>query len=100
MCTLFHDDDAGYRQWISTHPDGFVLNSMNRPGRNVIVTIHSAACYTIPSAWPAAARGRRPSTSRPVQTWWVRWMCGLANDGAEKTSRSSTAGIANGSIGW
>ena len=30
----FRDDDAGYLDWLATHPDGYVINIARRPQRD------------------------------------------------------------------
>jgi hypothetical protein len=42
----FVDDDRGYLEWLSAHPDGFVLNTYTRPSASYL-RLHSAACRTI-----------------------------------------------------
>lgn len=42
----FDNDESGYREWIKTHPLGFVLVSWNPP-RPEYISIHRADCYTI-----------------------------------------------------
>jgi hypothetical protein len=52
------DEDAAYRQWIASHPEGYVLNwpKAGKPGEKVRVVYHRATCLglkatkTIP-AW-------------------------------------------------
>jgi hypothetical protein len=49
----FRDDDAGYRVWLATHPDGYVINiarSQNATGARV----HHAGCRTISGSHAAA----------------------------------------------
>jgi hypothetical protein len=40
------DDDAGYLEWISAHPEGFVLNTYRRPTPAYLM-LHHASCWTI-----------------------------------------------------
>jgi hypothetical protein len=47
----FVDDDAGYQQWLSNEPDGFVINTYRSPSSAYMV-LHSATCRTI-SGQPA-----------------------------------------------
>ncbi|MGH3928319.1 MAG: hypothetical protein ACRDTT_36570 [Pseudonocardiaceae bacterium] len=51
----FVDDDTGYLQWLTAHPDGFVLNADRNPTPAYLV-LHRASCHTI-SGTPA--RGSR-----------------------------------------
>lgn len=39
----FVDDDAGYLDWIDTHPEGFVLNTYRRPTPAYLM-LHHAGC--------------------------------------------------------
>lgn len=39
----FLDDDAGYLHWLSTHPDGFVLNTYRNPTPGYLM-LHHATC--------------------------------------------------------
>ena len=43
MCHEFSCDDAGYRSWVDTHPQGFVLNQP-RPARPKAPTLHRVGC--------------------------------------------------------
>ena len=43
---FFEDDDMGYLQWISEHPDGYVVNSRRRVGPDYLV-LHRASCFSI-----------------------------------------------------
>ena len=47
----FVDDDAGYQQWLSNEPDGFVINTYRSPSSAYMV-LHRATCKTI-SGQPA-----------------------------------------------
>jgi hypothetical protein len=40
------DDDAGYLDWISTHPESFVLNTYRKPTPAYLM-LHHASCWTI-----------------------------------------------------
>ena len=51
---VFEGDDVGYLDWISSHPEGFVLNA-NRPPTAGYVVHHRATCRTI-SGDPANGR--------------------------------------------
>ncbi len=46
MCHEFSYDDAGYRTWVQTHPDGFVLNQP-RTARTKAPTLHRVGCGVI-----------------------------------------------------
>jgi len=43
---LFVDDDSSYLQWLSEHPDAYVINTTRRPGPGYLV-LHRARCRTI-----------------------------------------------------
>jgi hypothetical protein len=44
----FDNDEAGYLQWVDTHPGGFVLNAYRHPGAMPDPYIlHRASCNTI-----------------------------------------------------
>jgi len=47
----FVDDDAGYRDWLARHPDGFVINTGRTPTAAYLM-LHRAACGSI-SGTPA-----------------------------------------------
>jgi hypothetical protein len=34
------DDDAGYEEWRSTHPDGYVANTRNTDSRKYFIIHH------------------------------------------------------------
>ncbi|MGN9890413.1 hypothetical protein [Micromonospora sp. L31] len=42
----FVDDDAGYLDWLAAHPDGFVINTLRKPGPAYLV-LHRANCSAI-----------------------------------------------------
>jgi hypothetical protein len=42
----FHDDDAGYLDWIARHLNGFVLNVRETPDPEYVV-LHRARCPSI-----------------------------------------------------
>lgn len=42
----FRNDDAGYRQWLKDHPNGFVVNSERIPNPSYLI-LHRATCYYI-----------------------------------------------------
>ena len=44
--TVFEDDDRGYRHWVESHPEGFVLNAGKISIPSYIV-LHRASCHTI-----------------------------------------------------
>ena len=44
--TAFTDDDQGYLDWLSAHPEGYVLNA-SRPPRASYLKVHRVACGTI-----------------------------------------------------
>ena len=43
---IFQDDEDGYRDWIWSHQDGYVLNTGTTRG-STDVKLHRARCYTI-----------------------------------------------------
>ena len=45
---LFEDDEEAYRQWVETHPSGFVVNSYRNPTADYLV-LHRATCKSISS---------------------------------------------------
>jgi hypothetical protein len=51
----FVDDDAGYQQWLTTQPDGFVINTYRVPSTAYLV-LHRSTCKTI-SGRPARGSG-------------------------------------------
>jgi hypothetical protein len=51
----FIDDDIGYLQWLTAHPDGFVMNADRNPVPAYLL-LHRTSCHTI-SGTPA--RGSR-----------------------------------------
>ena len=42
----FSNDDAGYEQWLATHPDGYVLNTTRLPSKSYLKG-HRAGCPSI-----------------------------------------------------
>ena len=42
----FVDDDAGYQQWLTNEPDGFVINTYRAPSSAYLV-LHRSTCKTI-----------------------------------------------------
>jgi hypothetical protein len=42
----FLDDDTGYFQWLTDHPDEFVLNAERKPAPTYLV-LHRTSCHTI-----------------------------------------------------
>jgi hypothetical protein len=42
----FIDDDDGYLSWISSHPDGFVLNTHRKPQPSYL-RLHRSTCPSI-----------------------------------------------------
>jgi hypothetical protein len=51
----FADDEGGYRQWLTDHPDLFVLNTA-RPPTPTYLILHRASCYTINGNPPRGTR--------------------------------------------
>lgn len=49
MIIEFLNDDKGYKDWVSAHPKGFVLNAP-RPIENNQLMLHSASCKIIQGA--------------------------------------------------
>lgn len=43
----FIDDDSGYKKWIKSHPDGYVLNAQRGTLNTCLMKLHQATCYTI-----------------------------------------------------
>jgi len=46
---IFSDDDTGYREWLISHPDGYVVNARKAEGPAYLV-LHRARCVTISRA--------------------------------------------------
>ena len=44
---VFEHDDAGYREWLSSHPAGYVLNAGIYTSYEDLVYIHMASCRHI-----------------------------------------------------
>lgn len=40
---LFVDDDRGYFDWLSEHPEGFVINTTRKPSPSNLM-LHLASC--------------------------------------------------------
>lgn len=51
----FVDDDPGYLRWLTTHPDGYVLNTERNPSPRYLV-LHRASCRTISTLPRGATR--------------------------------------------
>ena len=66
---VFEDDDAGYLDWIATHP-GRVRGERDRPPTAGYVVLHRAACRTISGA---------PTNGR---VWTVDYLKACSDDGA------------------
>jgi hypothetical protein len=52
----FRDDDTGYLAWLSTHPDGYVIN-IARSHSVTEARVHRAGCRTISGKIPAGGSG-------------------------------------------
>jgi hypothetical protein len=55
MAVKFQDDDDAYLNWLSGHPDGFVLNCERHPKPDYLI-LHAASCHSITRLQPAARR--------------------------------------------
>jgi hypothetical protein len=80
LCREFCGDDAGYRAWVGTHPDGYVLNAP--PGaRSAPPTLHRVGC---------AALARRSGNTGPLTAQAVK-VCGPSAEmlGAWSEARGS-----------
>jgi len=67
MPILFANEDQAYLDWISKHPDGFVLN-ISRIGRNdTNVCLHRATCVSIGAKGNLASENAR---TEPYQKVW------------------------------
>ncbi len=42
----FIDDDQGFQQWMTDHPQGYILNCHREPKANYLV-LHTAQCWTL-----------------------------------------------------
>ena len=60
---MFDHDEEGYREWIKSHPIGFVLVSHNPPSSKYI-SVHRADCHTIN---PAKARHKENWTKSYIK---------------------------------
>ena len=58
MVQLFVDKDQDYLRWLTSHHDGFVVNTYRTPDPSYLI-LHRSACWTI-SGTPA--RGNRWTT--------------------------------------
>jgi len=78
---VFEGDDAGYLNWITTYPEGFVVNA-NRPPTAGYVVLHRATCRTI-SGDPANGRA-----------WTADYLKACSENGASvgRWVRESTGG--------
>ena len=43
---LCHDDDGGYLRWLTSHTDGFIVNTYRNP-KTSYLRLHRATCPTI-----------------------------------------------------
>jgi hypothetical protein len=55
MAVKFQDDDDGYLEWVSTHPNGFVLNCERHPKPDYLF-LHATSCHSITRLQPAGRR--------------------------------------------
>lgn len=44
---IFEDDDDGYRDWIQSHQDGYVLNAERDTLDTYHMRLHRADCHTL-----------------------------------------------------
>lgn len=43
----FKEDDDGYRRWIESHPNGYVLNAERGTLSTALMRLHQSSCHTI-----------------------------------------------------
>jgi hypothetical protein len=71
----FKDDDAGYQEWLASHPDGYVLNTTRHPTADYLM-LHRARCDSIVTLQAGASRFTGDyikvcSTDRQVLRRWA-----------------------------
>jgi hypothetical protein len=67
----FIDDDRGYLTWITSHPNGYVLNANRQPERSYLV-LHRATCPSISDGnqrWTSDYAKICSSTSLSLDSW-------------------------------
>ncbi len=64
MAVCFYDDDGSYAEWVSAHPQSFVLNCLRRPTATYLI-LHRATCGTITGT---PARGQQ-WTKDYIKVW-------------------------------
>ncbi|MDQ2687801.1 MAG: hypothetical protein M3Y28_08045 [Armatimonadota bacterium] len=52
----FIGDDGSYQEWVSTHPQGFVVNAASNRDKNYMV-LHRAKCHTVSNFGPSYKSG-------------------------------------------
>jgi hypothetical protein len=79
----FRRDDAGYRAWLTAHPDGFVINTTPRYSRTYL-KLHRATCPSVSqlqpgySTWTAGAYIKVCGLTRVAIQEWAHRVVGAA----------------------
>lgn len=88
----FRDDDGGYLDWLSAHPDGYVINVL-RSHRANGARVHCACCRTINGQNPRAGTWTGPYVKRCAENlaqldqWAIKQLgepivrCGICRPG-------------------
>jgi len=104
---FFVDDDAGYRDWLSLNPDGFVLNTFAHVSANYLL-LHRATCRTINRqlaphrSWTAQYGKACAARRSELEEWVVAKVgkvaepCGHCLGGARRSREESSAGHGGG----
>lgn len=87
----FKDDDAAYGEWLSAHPEGYVLNTRREIDPNYVV-LHRSTCGTISrpaedGAYTSNAYMKIAGDLEALEDWarrrarGISKRCGLCNPG-------------------
>jgi hypothetical protein len=74
MVITFHNDDAGYLEWIQDNPLGYLINCQVNPSSRYVV-LHRASCHTISGRptrgreWTAQYKKVCAKVSRELEEW-------------------------------
>ena len=81
LCHEFFEDDDGYRTWVGSNPQGFVLN---QPARSKVPTLHRAGCAVV--VWRDGPKARSTGAVRvcgpspnALRTWSIARGAGQPN---------------------
>ena len=66
MPILYVNDDEAYFDWLSKHPNGFVLNISKIGTNGTNVCLHKANCWTIGPKIQSARKGSRSDIYQKV----------------------------------